>query len=63
MFLPFLEIFYDASLSLCGSRYVTCNAVVEQIYDIDYAIKTHLNDQDEGPKQMAKLIKDKYDKY
>ena len=29
VFLPFLEIFYDATLSLSGLIYVTCNVVVE----------------------------------
>ncbi|CAO2830618.1 unnamed protein product [Amaranthus hypochondriacus] len=63
VFLPFLEIFYDATLSLSGSRYVTCNAVVEQIYDIGYAINAHLSDQDKGLREMAQLMKGKYDKY
>ncbi|KAK8477271.1 hypothetical protein V6N11_047471 [Hibiscus sabdariffa] len=43
-FLPFREIFYDITLSFSGSRYVTGNTFVEQIYDIGYAINCYVDD-------------------
>lgn len=62
-FLPFLEIFYDATLNLSGSRYVTGNAFVEEIYDIGFTIKNYINDLNVGVKSMAQQMKLKFDKY
>lgn len=33
-FLPFLRIFYDATLKLSGSRYVTSNHYVPEVYGL-----------------------------
>ncbi|KAK9006830.1 hypothetical protein V6N11_019161 [Hibiscus sabdariffa] len=44
VFLLFLEIFYDATLSFSGSRYVTVNNFVEEIFDIGYTINCYLDD-------------------
>ncbi|KAL2898406.1 Zinc finger BED domain-containing protein RICESLEEPER 2 [Bienertia sinuspersici] len=61
--LPFLNIFYDATLRLSGSRYVTCNSYVHEIYGTNFMIKSNLEDEDEGIRNMAKQIKSKYEKY
>ncbi|KAL4291636.1 hypothetical protein GQ457_14G015420 [Hibiscus cannabinus] len=62
-FLPFLEIFYEATLSFSGSRYVTGNNFVEEIFDIGYTINRYLDDSNVGLKSMARQMKMKFDKY
>ncbi|KAL4387370.1 hypothetical protein GQ457_09G017050 [Hibiscus cannabinus] len=64
-FLPFLEIFYDTTLSFSGSRYVTGNTFVEQIYDIGYTINHYVDDLQlsDGLRSMARQMKLKFDKY
>ncbi|KAK8976550.1 hypothetical protein V6N11_049207 [Hibiscus sabdariffa] len=51
-FLPFLRIFYDATLRLSGSRYVTCNYYAHEIYGTRLMISS-IGDDDEGIKKMA----------
>ncbi|KAL4310715.1 hypothetical protein GQ457_01G026340 [Hibiscus cannabinus] len=63
VFLPFLEIFYDATLSFSGSRYVTSNNFVEEIFDIGYTINRYLDDSNLGLRSMASQMKMKFDKY
>uniref|UniRef100_A0A803N8S2 BED-type domain-containing protein n=2 Tax=Chenopodium quinoa TaxID=63459 RepID=A0A803N8S2_CHEQI len=62
-FLPFLEIFYNATLKLSGSHYVTGNTFVEEIYDIGYTIYDYVSDPNDDVKKMAKQMKLKFDKY
>ncbi|GMI64575.1 DAYSLEEPER [Hibiscus trionum] len=64
-FLPFLEIFYETTLSFSGSRYVTGNTFVEQIYDIGYTINRYVDDlqSSDGLRSMARQMKLKFDKY
>ncbi|XP_074267907.1 zinc finger BED domain-containing protein RICESLEEPER 2-like [Silene latifolia] len=62
-FLPFLKIFYDATLKLSGSRYVTSNYYVEIIFGVGEVISQHLSHKDEGVRNMASKMKLKYDKY
>ncbi|KAL2893533.1 Zinc finger BED domain-containing protein RICESLEEPER 2 [Bienertia sinuspersici] len=61
--LHFLNIFYDATLRLSGSRYVTCNSYVHEIYGTNFMINSNLEDEDEGIKNMARQMKVKYEKY
>ncbi|KAL2893532.1 Zinc finger BED domain-containing protein RICESLEEPER 2, partial [Bienertia sinuspersici] len=61
--LHFLNILYDATLRLSGSRYVTCNSYVHEIYGTNFMIKSNLEDEDEGIKNMAGQMKAKYEKY
>ncbi|KAE8671427.1 hypothetical protein F3Y22_tig00111954pilonHSYRG00181 [Hibiscus syriacus] len=61
-FLPFLSIFYDATLRLSGSRYVTCNHYAHEIYGTRLMI-SNISDDDEGIKKMAAQMMSKYDKY
>ncbi|KAL4290350.1 hypothetical protein GQ457_14G012720 [Hibiscus cannabinus] len=63
VFLPFLEIFYEATLSFSGSRYVTGNNFVEEIFDIEYTINRYLDDSNLGLRSMASQMKMKFDKY
>ncbi|KAK9035076.1 hypothetical protein V6N11_077127 [Hibiscus sabdariffa] len=64
-FLPFLEMFYETTLSFSGSRYVTGNTFVEQIYDIGYTINHYVDDLqlNDGLRSMARQMKLKFDKY
>ncbi|KAL4353039.1 hypothetical protein GQ457_06G008360 [Hibiscus cannabinus] len=64
-FLSFLEIFYDTTLSFSGSRYMTGNTFVEQIYDIVYTINHYVDDLQliDGLRSMARQMKLKFDKY
>ncbi|KAK8563426.1 hypothetical protein V6N12_035574 [Hibiscus sabdariffa] len=39
IFLPFLEIFYEATLSFSGSSYVSGNNFVEEIFDIRHKLR------------------------
>ncbi|KAE8684528.1 hypothetical protein F3Y22_tig00111128pilonHSYRG00129 [Hibiscus syriacus] len=63
VFLPFLEIFYEVTLSFSGSRYVTGNNFVEEIFDIGYMINPYLDDSNVGLKSMSRQMKMKFDKY
>ncbi|XP_074297522.1 zinc finger BED domain-containing protein RICESLEEPER 2-like [Silene latifolia] len=60
-FLPFLKIFYDATLKMSGSRYVTSNYYVEIIFGVGEVISQHLSHKDEGVRNMASKMKLKYD--
>ncbi|KAL4281262.1 hypothetical protein GQ457_03G008280 [Hibiscus cannabinus] len=62
-FLPFLQMFYEATLSFFGSRYVTGNTFVEEVYDIGYTINRSVDDLNDGVKSMARQMKLKFDKY
>ncbi|KAL4284773.1 hypothetical protein GQ457_16G007020 [Hibiscus cannabinus] len=62
-FLPFLSVFYDATLRLSGSLYVTCNSYAHEIYGTRLMISNNLGDEDEGVRKMAAQMMLKYDKY
>ncbi|KAL4367339.1 hypothetical protein GQ457_05G015320 [Hibiscus cannabinus] len=49
------KIFYEATLSFSGSRYVTGNTFVEEIYDIGYTINRYVDDLNGGVKKIRKL--------
>ncbi|KAK8562059.1 hypothetical protein V6N12_049112 [Hibiscus sabdariffa] len=65
LFLHFLEIFYDTTLSFSRSRYVTSNTFVEQIYDIEYTVNRYVDDLqlNDGLRSIAHQMKLKFDKY
>ncbi|KAK8589867.1 hypothetical protein V6N12_024257 [Hibiscus sabdariffa] len=63
VFLPFLEIFYKATLSFSRLRYVTGNNFVEEIFDIGYTINRYLAELNLGLRSIASQIKMKFDKY
>ncbi|KAL4281244.1 hypothetical protein GQ457_03G011920 [Hibiscus cannabinus] len=63
-FLPFLSVFYDATLRLFGSSYVTCNSYAHEIYGTRLMISNNINDDDDdGVRKMAVQMMSKYDKY
>ncbi|XP_074290537.1 zinc finger BED domain-containing protein RICESLEEPER 2-like [Silene latifolia] len=61
--LPFLKIFYDATLKMSASLYVTSNSYVEVIFGVGEVLSQHLLHQDAGVRKMAAQMKVKYDKY
>ena len=61
--LPFLKIFYDATLRLSGSRYVTANSYVFDAFGVGKMISKYCESEDQGIKNMAKRMKEKHDKY
>ncbi|KAK1362591.1 hypothetical protein POM88_047065 [Heracleum sosnowskyi] len=62
-FLPFLKVFYDATLKLPGSLYITSNYYIDAIFGVGYVLFQHLYHEDEAIRKMASHMKLKYDKY
>lgn len=62
-FLPFLKIFYDATIKLSRSHYVTGSSYVPEIYGIGWTISSFLTHEDERIRNMAEKMKLKRDKY
>lgn len=56
-FLPFLKVFYDATLKLSGSLYVTSNYYIDAIFGVGYVLSQQLNHEDASVKQMATQMK------
>ena len=56
-------MFYDATLKLSGSRYMTSNSYVPEIYGIGWTISSFLTHEDESIRSMAEKMKLKCDKY
>ncbi|WOL13556.1 zinc finger BED domain-containing protein RICESLEEPER 1-like [Canna indica] len=61
--LPFLEVFYETTLKLSGSLYVTGNEYIRQIYGLGLMISSWCESGDLCLKAMATRRKRKYDKY
>uniref|UniRef100_A0A803MVU4 BED-type domain-containing protein n=1 Tax=Chenopodium quinoa TaxID=63459 RepID=A0A803MVU4_CHEQI len=61
--LPFLKIFYDATLRLSGSLYVTSNVYLQELVTIGKMIKRKCESSDLGERLMAHGMKRKHDKY
>ncbi|KAL4592656.1 hypothetical protein LXL04_005659 [Taraxacum kok-saghyz] len=61
--LPFLKIFLDATKRFSGSRYVTSNAYVHDIFGIGKVIEGFTMHADKSIKNMALKMQTKYKKY
>ncbi|KAM0056897.1 putative HAT dimerization domain, ribonuclease H-like superfamily, hAT-like transposase, RNase-H [Helianthus debilis subsp. tardiflorus] len=61
--LPFLKIFYEATLRFSGSRYVTSNSYVYEILGIGTVIDGFSMSSDDSISSMALNMKRKYQKY
>ncbi|KAL4394409.1 hypothetical protein AHAS_Ahas02G0149100 [Arachis hypogaea] len=61
--LPFLKIFYDATLRISGSLYVTSNKYMKEVFSIGRKIKLHCENTDLSIRLMASKMQRKYDKY
>lgn len=62
-FLPFLKLFYDATLKVSGSSYVTCNDMAKDVYGIYMMIDKYCGDEDRSLQETAKRMKIKFNKY
>ncbi|KAK9681591.1 hypothetical protein RND81_10G013400 [Saponaria officinalis] len=62
-FLPFLEIFYDATLKVFGSLHVTSNAFLAQIVGVGSLISSYCTHENDHIRSMASKMKAKHDKY
>uniref|UniRef100_A0A803LAE6 BED-type domain-containing protein n=1 Tax=Chenopodium quinoa TaxID=63459 RepID=A0A803LAE6_CHEQI len=62
-FIPFLKIFYDATLRLSGSLYATTNVYLVELVAIGKMIKKKCECVDIGEKLMASGMKKRHDKY
>lgn len=60
---PFLKVFYEATLRFSGSRYVTSNAYVHEVFGIGTVIDGYCNDNDLSLGSMELSMKRKYQKY
>ncbi|XP_012574105.2 zinc finger BED domain-containing protein RICESLEEPER 2-like [Cicer arietinum] len=61
--LPFLRIFYDATVRISGSSYVTSNIYMKEVFAIGRKIRLLCEHNDASIKLMGISVKSKYDKY
>ncbi|KAI3407920.1 uncharacterized protein J3R85_020645 [Psidium guajava] len=62
-FLPFLKLFFDTTLTISGSSYVTSNDMVKHVYGVYMMIDAYCENQDKRLQEMAKRMKIKFNKY
>ncbi|CAL1389175.1 unnamed protein product [Linum trigynum] len=60
---PFLKIFYDATMKISGSLYVTSNDLFHVVYGIACMLTKETSSKIESHKIMARRMKAKHDKY
>ena len=63
VFVKFLKIFYDATLSFSASLHVTCNTFFHKLCDIQKTLNKWRLSNDIGLQRMATNMKVKFDKY
>ncbi|RYQ91666.1 hypothetical protein Ahy_B09g097651 [Arachis hypogaea] len=61
--LPFLEMFYDATLCISGFSYVTSNLYMKEVFALGRRIQQYRDDDDLSISLMASKMKAKYNKY
>lgn len=61
--LPFLKIFYDATLRLSASLYITTNVYLQEIVGVGMMINKKCESSDVGVRLMASGMKKKHNKY
>ncbi|WVZ14298.1 hypothetical protein V8G54_011864 [Vigna mungo] len=61
--LPFLKIFYDSTLRISGSSYVTSHMYMNEVFGIGKRIRQYSESGDVSIKLMAMRMKGKYEKY
>jgi hypothetical protein len=63
LILPFLKLFYDATVRMSGSSYLTSNTYMFEILGIGKSIVEMCNSEDAHLRSTAQAMKKKYDKY
>ncbi|BAT85021.1 hypothetical protein VIGAN_04251200 [Vigna angularis var. angularis] len=61
--LPFLKMFYDSTLRISGSSYVTSHMYMKEVFGIGKRIQQYSESSDLSIKLMAMRMKGKYEKY
>ncbi|WVY98387.1 hypothetical protein V8G54_030538 [Vigna mungo] len=61
--LPFLKLFYDSTLRISGSSYVTSHMYMKEVFAIGKRIRQYSESNDVSIKLMAMRMKGKYEKY
>jgi hypothetical protein len=61
--LPFLKLFYDCTLHLSGTSYVTSNMYMKEVFAIGRKINQYCDHSDLSIKLMAMKMMKKYEKY
>ncbi|KAM3324153.1 hypothetical protein P3S67_005304 [Capsicum chacoense] len=59
----FLKTFYDLTLKVSGSKYVTTNAHFVEIAELDLILKEMIENEDSNLKKMAATMREKFRKY
>uniref|UniRef100_A0A1U7XB00 Zinc finger BED domain-containing protein RICESLEEPER 2-like n=1 Tax=Nicotiana sylvestris TaxID=4096 RepID=A0A1U7XB00_NICSY len=59
----FLEIFYELTLKVSGTLYITSNVHFLEICVVDSSLKELMQNEDAFLREMAKNMKEKFDKY
>ncbi|KAK1397616.1 hypothetical protein POM88_007479 [Heracleum sosnowskyi] len=62
-FIQFLEIFYDVTLKLSGSKYCTSNVFFIELVKVQESIVKLCSSEDVLMRDMANRMRDKYNKY
>ena len=60
---PFLRGFYNSTLRISGSLYVTSNMYFHEVFGLRKMIRKMMKDEDESLRKMAAKMIQKYDKY
>jgi len=63
VFLKFFKIFYEATMRLLGSLYVTCNMYIEEVSTIQLHLQEYCDSDDYILSSMAEKMMLKYKKY
>ncbi|XP_011078002.1 zinc finger BED domain-containing protein RICESLEEPER 1-like [Sesamum indicum] len=63
MLLKFLKHFYNLTLCISGSSYVTSNIIFHKICEVDLLFRRWLNSDDVELSDMARKMKENFDKY
>lgn len=63
LLLKFLSHFYNFTLKISGSLYVTTNLVFKEISAVNMLLTMWMNSDDYELSEMARKMKEKYDKY
>ncbi|WVZ25696.1 hypothetical protein V8G54_004240 [Vigna mungo] len=61
--LPFLKLFYDSTLRISGSSYVTSHMYMKEVFAIGKRIRQYSESNDVSIKLIAMRMKGKYEKY
>jgi len=61
--LPFLKMFYDTTMCISSSSFVTSHMYMKEVFGIGKKIRQYSESSDESIRLMAMRMKGKYDKY